>query len=167
MNMLFSLMLALVTVGVIGRDWWHFKEWHHNKNPIYSGIMFLLATFIMQQMITGTGKVSGVLPGRLLKPFLAVTAGLNCICTGLTEPLSHEIAESVLCLKWAGVIYWRLQNSLHCARRQCIKEGWVERTRAQQKLIYYWWNKLLELVNFVHVSLTYRAWETSAHRSLA
>lgn len=99
MNMLFSLMLALVTVGIIGRDRWHLKEWHHNKNPIYSGIRFLLATFIMQQMITGTGKVSGVLPGRLLKPFLVVTAGLDCICTGLTEPLSNEIAESVLCLK--------------------------------------------------------------------
>lgn len=92
-------MVASVTVRVMGRYWWHFKEWHHNKNRIYTGIRLLLVTFVMQQRTACTGKVSGVLLGRLLKPILAVTAGLDCICTGLKEPLSCETADSVLCLK--------------------------------------------------------------------
>lgn len=99
MKIFFSLMLALDTVGVIGRYWWYFKEQHHSKNPIYTGIGFLLVTFIMQQRTACTGKVPDVLLGRLLKPFFALTAGLDCICTGLMEPLSSEIADSVPCLK--------------------------------------------------------------------
>lgn len=37
--------------------------------------------------------VSGVLLGRLLKPFVAVTACLGCIYPGLRESLSHEITD--------------------------------------------------------------------------
>jgi len=89
-------MLVIVTVGVIRRYSWHSEESHHNKNPIYTGIRFLRVTLIILQRTACTDKVSGVLLGRLVKPLLTVTAGLDCICTGLMKPLSLEIAQSVL-----------------------------------------------------------------------